>query len=83
MSLEADATALAVLRQGLEQLDLLAALGEDEATREEKLQQLIRYRDLIQQWNQVYNLTAVRDPEEMIARHLLDSLAVHNRHTNH
>ena len=76
MSLEVDVTALAVLRQGLEQLDLLAALGEDEATREEKLQQLIRYRDLIQQWNQVYNLTAVRDPEEMIGRHLLDSLAV-------
>jgi 16S rRNA (guanine527-N7)-methyltransferase len=76
VSLEADATALAVLRNGLEELDLLAALGEDEATREEKLQQLIRYRDLIQQWNQVYNLTAVRNPQEMIARHLLDSLSV-------
>ena len=73
---EVDAAALAVLRHGLEELDLLAALGDDEAARAEKLQQLIHYRDLIQQWNQVYNLTAVRDPNAMIARHLLDSLAV-------
>jgi 16S rRNA (guanine527-N7)-methyltransferase len=38
--------------------------------------QLISYLDLIQKWNKVYNLTAVRDPAEMLSHHLLDSLAV-------
>ncbi len=38
--------------------------------------QLLDYLALIQKWNQVYNLTAVRDPQEMLSHHLLDSLAV-------
>jgi 16S rRNA (guanine527-N7)-methyltransferase len=38
--------------------------------------QLLDYVDLIQKWNKVYNLTAVRDPAEMLTHHLLDSLAV-------
>jgi 16S rRNA (guanine527-N7)-methyltransferase len=38
--------------------------------------QLLDYLGLIQKWNQVYNLTAVRDPQEMLSHHLLDSLAV-------
>ena len=38
--------------------------------------QLLDYLDLIQKWNRVYNLTAVRDPREMLTQHLLDSLAV-------
>lgn len=37
--------------------------------------QLLEYLGLIQKWNQVYNLTAVRDPQEMLSHHLLDSLA--------
>lgn len=37
---------------------------------------LLDYLALIQKWNQVYNLTAVRDPQEMLSHHLLDSLAV-------
>lgn len=40
-----------------------------------QLQQLLAYLDLLQKWNKVYNLTAVRDPAEMITHHLLDSLA--------
>ncbi len=36
---------------------------------------LLRYLDLIAKWNKVYNLTAVRDPAEMLTHHLLDSLA--------
>ena len=37
---------------------------------------LLAYLDLLAKWNRTYNLTAVRDPIEMVARHLLDSLAV-------
>lgn len=38
--------------------------------------QLLDYLELMQKWNRVYNLTAVRDPQEMLTQHLLDSLAV-------
>lgn len=37
--------------------------------------QLLAYLDLIAKWNKVYNLTAVRDPDEMLVQHLFDSLA--------
>ncbi len=40
-----------------------------------QLKQLLDFLALLQKWNQVYNLTAVRDPEEMLTHHLLDSLA--------
>lgn len=39
---------------------------------------LLAYLALLARWNQTYNLTAVRDPREMLARHLLDSLAMHD-----
>ena len=41
-----------------------------------QLDQLLTYLDLIQKWNKVYNLTAVRDRAQMLTHHLLDSLAV-------
>ena len=37
---------------------------------------LLDYLAMIQKWTKVYNLTAVRDPDEMLTHHLLDSLAV-------
>jgi 16S rRNA (guanine527-N7)-methyltransferase len=46
------------------------ALDRDQTAR------LLTYLDLISKWNKVYNLTAVRHPEEMLVQHLFDSLAV-------
>ena len=51
----------------------LASLGISLA--DTQLQQLLDYLALIQKWNKVYNLTALRDPDEMFSHHLLDSLA--------
>ncbi len=49
-----------------------SALGLDLS--EVQFEQLLGYLALIQKWNKVYNLTAVRDPQEMLTHHLLDSL---------
>ena len=37
---------------------------------------LLAFRDLLLKWNKTYNLTALRDPEQAISHHLLDSLAI-------
>ncbi len=52
----------------------LAALGLDLADGQRR--QLLDYLALLRKWGSVYNLTAVRDPREMLTQHLLDSLAV-------
>ena len=61
------ADAEAVLRAGLAALGLSLSDGQ--------VRQLLDYQSLIGKWNKVYNLTAVRDPAEMLTHHLLDSLA--------
>jgi 16S rRNA (guanine527-N7)-methyltransferase len=62
--MNADAIAM-MLEQGLKQFNL-GSLNSA----------LFKYLMLLQQWNKVYNLTAVRDLPDMINKHLLDSLAV-------
>jgi 16S rRNA (guanine527-N7)-methyltransferase len=39
---------------------------------------LLDYLALLHKWNQAYNLTAIRDPAEMLSKHLLDSLSIHS-----
>src|SRR5512139_4349355 len=56
------------LRQGLAGLGL--SLPDDRVDR------LIGYVALLARWNAAYNLTAIRDPAQMVPRHLLDSLAI-------
>jgi len=51
----------------------LAALSLD--LTDAQVRSLLDYQDLIGKWTKVYNLTAVRDPAEMLTHHLLDSLA--------
>ena len=59
----------AALRAGLENLPGAAL----EAA---QVDALLAYLELLQRWNRSYNLTAVREPREMVTRHLLDALAV-------
>lgn len=40
-----------------------------------QVDQLLAYLALLQKWNKVYNLTAVRDPAQMLSHHLVDSLS--------
>jgi 16S rRNA (guanine527-N7)-methyltransferase len=58
----------AALHQGVGELALDLPPGATE--------QLLRYIALLEKWNRTYNLTAIRDPREMVTHHLLDSLAV-------
>lgn len=55
------------LQQGIEELGI--ALGT------EAQRKLLDYLALLHKWNKVYNLTAIRDPQQMVSHHLLDSLA--------
>jgi len=60
---------------------LLARLSEgcdalDMSLSDEQLAQLVEFLFQLQRWNKTYNLTAIRDLDDMLAHHLLDSLAV-------
>jgi 16S rRNA (guanine527-N7)-methyltransferase len=56
------------LAEGIAVLDLALPDGASD--------KLVAYLALLAKWNKVYNLTAIRDPDEMVTQHLLDSLAV-------
>ena len=58
----------AILSSGLAQLGLNCSLAVQARLRD--------YVQLLDKWNRVYNLTSVRDPTEMVTRHILDSLVV-------
>lgn len=56
---------------------LAAGLAELKLALDDRQQErLLRYLVLLAKWNQAYNLTAVRDPEAMVSRQLLDSLSI-------
>ena len=57
-----------LLHQGLQAMGLALPPGIEP--------RLLEFMRLLEKWNRTYSLTAVRDPEQMVARHLLDSLAV-------
>lgn len=57
-----------VLRRGLDALQIEFS--------EEQIASSLYYIELMERWNRQVNLTAVRDPENMVIRHLLDSLSV-------
>jgi 16S rRNA (guanine527-N7)-methyltransferase len=56
------------LQRGITQLEI--ELSDEAQGR------LLDYLALLHKWNKVYNLTAIRDPQQMVSNHLLDSLAV-------
>lgn len=56
------------LKLGLESLHLPCS--------EHQINQLLKYLDMLERWNKAYNLTAIRDPFDMIHLHILDSLAI-------
>ena len=68
----ADSTGGAERRQTLQQ----AAEQLSLALTDTQIDLLLAYVDLLQRWNRVYNLTALRDPAEMLSHHLIDCLAV-------
>ncbi len=59
---------LSILNSGCQQLDLTLS--------EAQMAQLLDYVRLMEKWNKTYNLTAVRDAEDMMKRHVLDALSV-------
>lgn len=68
MSSNADLNSLMqTLRTGAAELGIALSDGQ--------LRKLLDYQALLSKWNKVYNLTAVRDPAQMMTHHLLDSLS--------
>jgi 16S rRNA (guanine527-N7)-methyltransferase len=63
-----DAGLTTLLNEGIEQLGVAVTAAQR--------QKLLDYVALLGKWNAVYNLTAIRDPRQMLIQHILDSLAI-------
>ena len=59
----------------LAKLDRLLAQAEINLTEQQKAQ-LVGFVQLLDKWNKAYNLTSVRNPDEMLVKHIMDSLVV-------
>ncbi len=62
----------------LSKLNQLLAKADINLTDKQK-QQLIGYVELLVKWNKAYNLTSVRDPQQMLIRHIMDSIVVNGQ----
>lgn len=65
-------------------MDLLSKLNQllvktDINLTEKQKQQLVDYVGLLAKWNKAYNLTSVRDPQQMLIRHIMDSIVVNGQ----
>ncbi|MEQ5401574.1 16S rRNA (guanine(527)-N(7))-methyltransferase RsmG [Providencia rettgeri] len=65
-------------------MDLLSKLNQvlvktDIDLTEKQKQQLVDYVGLLAKWNKAYNLTSVRDPQQMLIRHIMDSIVVNGQ----
>ncbi len=58
-----------------EKLEVLLSKTELEVTEKQK-NQLIQLVELLNKWNKAYNLTSVRDPQQMLVKHIMDSIVV-------
>lgn len=63
-----ESSLLAVLQDSLQNCDLVVS--------EQQQQKLVAYVVMMNKWNKAYNLTSVRDPEQMIIKHIVDSIVV-------
>jgi 16S rRNA (guanine527-N7)-methyltransferase len=57
-----------ILLSGAEQMDL--------SLKDQQTEQLLSYLELMTKWNKTYNLSAIRDPQLGVKKHLLDSLSI-------
>lgn len=58
-----------------QQLSALLRSADIRLTDQQK-QQLTGYVEMLHKWNKAYNLTSVRQPEQMLVRHIMDSIVV-------
>lgn len=57
--------------------ELVSLIGETELVlSEDQINKLVQYVELLNKWNKAYNLTSVREPSEMLVKHIMDSLMV-------
>lgn len=63
-----------LLDKGMAQMPIMSSESEEE--RSNHKQQLLKLVKMLAKWNKAFNLTAIREPQEMVIRHILDSLSI-------